>query len=181
MTDLKLITEPTVHLIGRTKLDLNAVDDFLDGRRWEHTSHESTELISELAGRVCYMSFGEKQGRRTTEEYLRNILESGQGVVHGWRLRLTFRWRWCLANLPLQRLDCAYRDETRSGVERMGLRGKHAISQELRHLVLADTQSHPRLADCQLLHGLIFPDRWTSAQIGLDQSLPVWYDSVEIG
>src|SRR5581483_10145387 len=39
------------------------------------------ELLSEMAGRICYMSFGTKQGRRSNAEYIGNILEQRHGSV----------------------------------------------------------------------------------------------------
>ena len=44
------------------------------------TSTEAEEIV-EIAGRVCYMSFGDKQSPRTNREYIDNLIQSGHGSV----------------------------------------------------------------------------------------------------
>lgn len=80
---MKIVTEPTVYLVGRTSLDASAVQQFLDDEAtgWITDGDNGAELLSELAGRVCYLSFGEKQGRRSNREYLMNIIEMEHGSV----------------------------------------------------------------------------------------------------
>lgn len=90
---------PRVRCIGRSKLDLGAIADTLDDwdTEWvgtlEHepgtTSYDSVPfcskpdaaLLTEFAGRVCYLSFGSRQSRRTTDEYVLNLLKQGHGSV----------------------------------------------------------------------------------------------------
>lgn len=49
---------------------------------WEHESTCSdSELLAEAAGRVCYMSFGELQHRKTNKSYLSNIIKNGHESV----------------------------------------------------------------------------------------------------
>ena len=49
---------------------------------WAHDDDVGdSELVVEAAGRVCYMSFGEKQYRKTTQEYISNILHQGHDSV----------------------------------------------------------------------------------------------------
>ena len=80
---MEIITEPRVFLVGRTSIDQEAVADFLstEGTAWTTDTDNGAELISELAGRVCYLSFGEKQGRRSNRDYLTNIIAMEHGSV----------------------------------------------------------------------------------------------------
>ncbi|MGH2448988.1 MAG: FAD-dependent thymidylate synthase [Chloroflexota bacterium] len=80
---MKIAQGPSVHLIGRSQIDHSAVDRFLDENAvaWSTDGDSGAELISELAGRVCYMSFGDRQGRRSNREYLENIIELAHGSV----------------------------------------------------------------------------------------------------
>ncbi len=80
---MKIVTEPRVYLVGRTQIDQSVVQQFLDdeGTTWITDAENGSELVSELAGRVCYMSFGEKQGRRSNSDYLANIIDMAHGSV----------------------------------------------------------------------------------------------------
>lgn len=80
---MRIVTEPRVYLVGRTEIDQETVQQFLDDEDtvWETDGISGTELLSELAGRVCYMSFGERQGRRSNREYLTNIIDMEHGSV----------------------------------------------------------------------------------------------------
>src|SRR6185312_411864 len=58
----------------------------------ETDSENSSELIVELAGRVCYLSWGDKQFRKTNSDYVGNLINQGHGSVleHAvWDLLLT--------------------------------------------------------------------------------------------
>ncbi|WP_339408073.1 FAD-dependent thymidylate synthase [Pseudomonas helleri] len=60
------------------------MSEFLSDRNmsWAHGDDVSDpELVVEAAGRVCYMSFGDKQYRKTTQEYISNILHQGHDSV----------------------------------------------------------------------------------------------------
>jgi thymidylate synthase (FAD) len=80
---MEVLTEPRVYLVGRTSIDQEAVDEFLsdESTAWVTDSENGAELVSELAGRVCYLSFGEKQGRRSNRDYLTNIIAMEHGSV----------------------------------------------------------------------------------------------------
>lgn len=80
---MDVLTEPRVYLVGRTSIDQAAVDEFLsdESTAWSTDTDNGAELISELAGRVCYLSFGEKQGRRSNRDYLTNIIAMEHGSV----------------------------------------------------------------------------------------------------
>jgi thymidylate synthase (FAD) len=80
---MKVITEPTVYLVGRTTIDPSVVQQFLadEDSTWTTDTENGSELISEMAGRVCYMSFGDKQGRRSNHDYLTNLIRMAHGSV----------------------------------------------------------------------------------------------------
>ncbi|MFH1748811.1 MAG: FAD-dependent thymidylate synthase [Planctomycetota bacterium] len=67
--------------MGRQQLDAAAVERFFEdhGITWSTDTAIGAETLCEMAGRVCYMSFG--QGRKTNAEYLGNILEMAHGSV----------------------------------------------------------------------------------------------------
>jgi len=77
----RIIGEPTVYLVGQQWLDEAAIGAFVQdhGVSWETDSAVGAEKLCEMAGRVCYMSFG--KGRKTNQEYLGHILEVGHGSV----------------------------------------------------------------------------------------------------
>jgi thymidylate synthase (FAD) len=78
---MRIVTEPKVYLVGRTQIDGPEVQRFLadEGTEWITDGEHGSELLGELAGRVCYMSFGDRQGRRSNRDYLENII----GMEHG--------------------------------------------------------------------------------------------------
>jgi len=91
---MRIITQPSVYVVGRSQIDTGAVQQFLDDEEstWITDWENGTELLSELAGRLCYMSFGERQGRKSNHDYLMNIinLEHGSVLEHVvWNLVIT--------------------------------------------------------------------------------------------
>lgn len=80
---MRIITEPEIYIVGRQTIDHEAVQRFLDANEteWITDSERGPELIAELAGRICYMSFGEKQFRKTNEAYVGNLINQGHGSV----------------------------------------------------------------------------------------------------
>ena len=80
---MRIITEPEIYIVGRQSIDQEAVSRFLADHEteWETDSERGSELIVELAGRVCYMSFGSKQFRKTNASYIGNLLGQGHGSV----------------------------------------------------------------------------------------------------
>src|SRR5947209_1831080 len=81
--DIRIIRQPRVYLVGRTEIDREVVQQVLDeeSTTWQTDGDSGSELLSELAGRVCYLSFGERQGRRSNSEYLTNIISMEHGSV----------------------------------------------------------------------------------------------------
>ncbi len=78
---MKIVRQPRVYLVGRQIVDQTQVDRFLREHEitWSTDSEVGAEALCEMAGRVCYMSFG--KGRKTNEEYLGNIIGVGHGSV----------------------------------------------------------------------------------------------------
>lgn len=80
---MRIITEPEIYIVGRQSLDNAEVRRFLDDHEtsWQTDSERGSELIVELAGRVCYLSFGDKQFRKTNADYIGNLINQGHGSV----------------------------------------------------------------------------------------------------
>lgn len=80
---MRIVTEPEVYVVGRQTLNDPEVQRFLKDHDtyWETDSELGSELIVELAGRVCYLSFGDKQFRRTNKDYVGNLINQGHGSV----------------------------------------------------------------------------------------------------
>jgi thymidylate synthase (FAD) len=80
--DIRVVHEPTIYLLGRQTVDDAELDRFLaeHGVAWETDTEVAGEHLTEVAGRVCYMSFARPRpgGNQT---YLNHILEVGHGSV----------------------------------------------------------------------------------------------------
>ena len=81
-TDVRIIRQPTVYLVGRQVVDQEVVDQFLadHGVSWQTDSEVAGEHLAEIAGRVCYMSFA-KPRPGGNKVYLDHIKEVGHGSV----------------------------------------------------------------------------------------------------
>src|SRR5947209_2546424 len=92
-SDIRIIREPTVYLLGRQTVDDAELDRFLrdHGVSWQTDTEVAAEELCETAGRVCYLSFAKpRPGGNAT--YLHHIKESGHGSVleHAvWNLLIT--------------------------------------------------------------------------------------------
>ena len=89
---LKVVREPRVYLVGRQVVDDDAVQRFLadHGAVWSTDTEIGAERLAEMAGRVCYMSYG--RGRKTNREFVSHLIEVGHGSVleHGvWSFLVT--------------------------------------------------------------------------------------------
>jgi thymidylate synthase (FAD) len=83
---MRICNNPKVYLVAKTMIDINGLNKFLTDQKlsWptEHffqsensRGHPSqAEQLVELAGRVCYMSFGGKAGSKTNKSYIDNLL-----------------------------------------------------------------------------------------------------------
>jgi thymidylate synthase (FAD) len=91
---IRVITEPTVVVIGRTSFDPAGLQPYLDAigaAAWDSDSPKGGEVVVEVAGRVCYRSFANPRPGGNAA-YLAHILESGHGSVlehASWTLLLT--------------------------------------------------------------------------------------------
>src|SRR6185503_18458500 len=92
MSELKIVREPSVFLVGRQTTIEDGIQHFLDdhGLMWQTDTEVGAEQLAEMAGRVCYMSYG--KGRKTNREFIGHIVEVGHGSVleHGvWSFLIT--------------------------------------------------------------------------------------------
>jgi thymidylate synthase (FAD) len=80
---MRIVHEPEIYVVGRQSMNSAEVRRFLDDHatEWHTDSEIGSELVVELAGRVCYMSFGEKQFRKTNAGYVGNLIDKGHGSV----------------------------------------------------------------------------------------------------
>src|SRR5207302_7519088 len=80
--DIRILREPTVYLVGRQVIDSRELDRFLadHGVSWQSDTEVAAEYLTEVAGRVCYMSFA-KPRPGGNKVYLDHILEVGHGSV----------------------------------------------------------------------------------------------------
>jgi thymidylate synthase (FAD) len=79
----KFFSRANIYLVGKQVMPDAEVQRFLDAEAdvWLTDTDNAAQRIPELAGRVCYMSFGEKQGRKDNASYLGHIMEVGHGSV----------------------------------------------------------------------------------------------------
>ncbi|MCZ2344438.1 MAG: FAD-dependent thymidylate synthase [Bacteroidales bacterium] len=92
-TDVRILTAPTVYVLGRQTIDDAALTQFLNdhGVSWQSDSAIAAEVLTESAGRVCYMSFARPRPGGNAA-YLGHIMEVGHGSVleHAvWNLLIT--------------------------------------------------------------------------------------------
>lgn len=80
---MKIIRRPAVYLVGRQTLDRAEIDRFLrdhDVSHWSTDTAIPAEVLPEIAGRLCYMSFA-KPRPGGNSAYLGHIKEVGHGSV----------------------------------------------------------------------------------------------------
>jgi len=80
---MKIFNKPKIYLAGKQQLDYDQIENFLDDENthWHCTTNIPGQQIPEVAGRICYMSFGNKQGRKDNGSYLNHIIQVGHGSV----------------------------------------------------------------------------------------------------
>ena len=78
---LEIVREPGVYLVGRQVVNEDEVARFLseESLAWSTDTEVGAERLAEMAGRVCYMSYG--KGRKTNREFLEHLVEVGHGSV----------------------------------------------------------------------------------------------------
>jgi thymidylate synthase (FAD) len=111
-TGIRVITEPSVYVLGRQTVDDTELNRFLTdhGVSWESDSEVAAEVLTETAGRVCYMSFA-KPRPGGNAAYLTHIKEVGHGSVleHAvWNLLITGVSRSLTHELVRHRAGWAY-------------------------------------------------------------------------
>jgi thymidylate synthase (FAD) len=79
---MRIITEPSVYLLGKQLLQQAELDRFLadHGVSWASDSEVAAEVVTETAGRICYMSFHRPRPGGNSA-YLHHIKEVGHGSV----------------------------------------------------------------------------------------------------
>jgi thymidylate synthase (FAD) len=79
--ELTTVREPRVYVVGRQSVDPAGVERFLTdhGLAWQTDTEVGGEALAEMAGRVCYMSYG--KGRKTNAEFIGHLVEVGHGSV----------------------------------------------------------------------------------------------------
>jgi thymidylate synthase (FAD) len=88
------LVAPTVFVIARPVINWDAVADFEKQEalwRRDPDAAEADQLV-ELAGRLCYLSFGDQQSSKSTAEYIANLIEHGHDSVlehASWTMILT--------------------------------------------------------------------------------------------
>jgi thymidylate synthase (FAD) len=82
LESIRVHTEPTVYLLGKQVVQPDELARFLSdhGVQWSTDSDVPAEVLTETAGRVCYMSFA-KPRPGGNEAYLGHIIEVGHGSV----------------------------------------------------------------------------------------------------
>ncbi len=75
--------QPKVYLISKPVLNNPGILEFLNDEKteWDTDFPTDGDGLVEFAGRVCYVSFGKKQGRRKNNEYIGNLVKHGHGSV----------------------------------------------------------------------------------------------------
>jgi thymidylate synthase (FAD) len=76
--------KPKVYLISRPLFEVETFLSFLKAESTEWSrSPQATEAeeIAEIAGRICYMSFGDKQAPRRNGDYIHNLIRQGHESV----------------------------------------------------------------------------------------------------
>jgi len=81
-SDIRILREPTVYLVGRQTVGDAELDRFLadHGVTWQTDTEVAGEYLMEVAGRLCYMSFA-KPRPGGNKAYTDHILEVGHGSV----------------------------------------------------------------------------------------------------
>ncbi len=79
---MKLVTKPSIYLIGRQEMVSEELNRFLTdhGVEWSTDAGSAAETLVETAGRTCYMSFA-KPRPGGNKAYLEHILQVGHGSV----------------------------------------------------------------------------------------------------
>lgn len=75
---------PSIVCIAKTEINEDAISGFLrnEGLVWNRSNGVTPgDDLIEFSGRICYMSFGERQSPRDNGEYILNLIDSGHESV----------------------------------------------------------------------------------------------------
>jgi len=91
--DIRVVRQPTVYLVGRQTVSSEELDRFLadHGVSWQTDTEVAGEALTEIAGRLCYMSYARPRPGGNGA-YLDHIREVGHGSVlehAAWNLIVT--------------------------------------------------------------------------------------------
>ena len=77
----RILKFPKVYVMSRQVIDEKGLSNFLteEGLEYKTDAPGPAEKLAEIAGKVCYMSYG--KGRKNNQQYLENIMESKHGSV----------------------------------------------------------------------------------------------------
>lgn len=76
--------EPRLYVLSRPMLDVRGLTRCLEeeGMEWERTPEATqAEDIIEFAGRICYLSFGNKQSPKSNREYIQHLIDQEHDSV----------------------------------------------------------------------------------------------------
>jgi thymidylate synthase (FAD) len=134
------ITKPKVYVVGRQAVVQKQVERFLEdeGMTFTTDTGAAAEVLAEIAGRTCYMSFG--KGRKSNQEYLDNILTSKHGSVLEHAV-------WCLLITGVSRALTHELVRHRAGFGYSQLSQRYVDEGEARYVVPPLYQEDPAL--CQ--------------------------------
>lgn len=156
--DLRIISEPTVYVVGRQILNEYDLEQFLKDhgvKDWKTDTGIPAEILTETAGRVCYMSFANPRPGGN-EAYLEHIKEVGHGSVieHAvWNLIITGVSRSLTHELVRHRAGMSYSQVSQRYVDESVAEyvEPDIISQDpLLHAIWLDAVSHSHAAYVKL-------------------------------
>ncbi len=132
------ITKPKVYLLGRQTVAEDELARFLadEGLTFATDTVAAAEVLAEIAGRTCYMSFG--KGRKSNLEYLDNILTSKHGSVLEHAV-------WCLLITGVSRALTHELVRHRAGFGYSQLSQRYVDESDARYVVPPLYQENPEL------------------------------------
>lgn len=80
---IKIVRRPHVYLVGRQTTDDAEISRFLGDHEvdaWSTDTDDAAQKLTEIAGRICYMSFARPRPGGNSS-YMKNIIEVGHGSV----------------------------------------------------------------------------------------------------
>lgn len=161
--------------LARPSIDMAEVERFLEDEKlsWRQDSLAGeAERLTELAGRICYMSFGDRQSPRSNAEYLNNVLAQGHESVleHvSWTFLLTGVTRSFTHQLVRHRPGMAYSQLSQQYLEQ----------QDADVAVLDVVAEDPAAAEIFMQHADASRRAYASLLESLDRSVSVDLSSKE--